>query len=121
MMGSAFLELEFFALVIFSLILPIGIYFYLLTRNKISRHRVTWFGFLMIAMSGVDLYLLQRLREIARVSGSQVDDRVFASEVSIALYLLPAIFAGIGVNVVSHILIDHLKKAEDKFTEDEPS
>ena len=116
-MDSAFLELEFFALVGFSLVFPVGIYFYLLTRNMISRGRVAWFGCLMIAMAGFDLYLLQRLREIARVSASPADDRLFASEVSIALYLLPAIFAGIGVNIVSHVLIDHLKKAEDNFTQ----
>lgn len=43
------------------------------------------------------------------------DDKLFASELSIALYLLPAVLAGIGINVVSHILIHHLLDAEKRF------
>lgn len=44
-----------------------------------------------------------------------LDDAVFTSELATALYLLPALFAGIGVNMLSHILISHLAQAEKRF------
>lgn len=52
---------------------------------------------------------------IAKSSLSGADDQLFSSEVSLALYLLPALFAGIGVNIISHLLISHLEKAEELF------
>jgi hypothetical protein len=36
------------------------------------------------------------------------------------LYLLPALFAGIGINVVSHILVSHRVGAEKKFAQEHP-
>ena len=45
----------------------------------------------------------------------EVDDRLFTGEISIALYLLPAFFAGIGVNLLSHVRIDYVSKVEHKF------
>ena len=32
-----------------------------------------------------------------------------------ALYLFPATFGGIGVNVISHVLVQHLVEAEKRF------
>ena len=72
-----------------------------------------------IGLSGVDLVLLQKLAEKAKLSLSTFDDRLFVTELSIALYLLPAVFAGIGVNLVSHVLIRHLNRAEKRFEQDE--
>ena len=46
--------------------------------------------------------------------------RMFLSEVSLALYLLPAMFGGIGINVISHVLIDHLLDAEKRFRDSHP-
>jgi hypothetical protein len=43
------------------------------------------------------------------------DDAVLIDEISFALYILPALFAGIGINVVSHILVSHLVEAEERF------
>jgi hypothetical protein len=43
---------------------------------------------------------------------------IFSSELSMALYLLPAVFAGIGVNLLSHVLIGHLNEAEQKFDQE---
>jgi hypothetical protein len=40
---------------------------------------------------------------------------LFVSEVSVALYLLPLLFAGVGMNLISHILISHLEDAEKRF------
>lgn len=43
------------------------------------------------------------------------EDLYFASEVALALYLLPMVLAGIGVNLVSHVLVHHLAEAERRF------
>ena len=40
---------------------------------------------------------------------------VFLSEVSFALYLFPLMFGGIGVNMVSHALVNHPTAAESRF------
>ncbi len=86
-MTTALYEVDFFLLVITSVLLP----------------------------AGIDFVLLQKLAEKAKMSSSVFDDRLFVTELSMALYLLPAVFAGIGVNLVSHVVIRHLKLAENRF------
>ena len=115
MSKSAFFEIEFVFLILFSFIFPAGIYAYMMWKKVISRKSVLMFGIILIAISGVSIILLQRLNGIAKTSLSNMDDQMFSSEVSLALYLLPALFAGIGVNIISHLLISHLEKAENKF------
>jgi len=115
MNDSIFVEVEFFGLTVFSLILPVIIYGYMMWKQAISRKTVLLFGIILLAISGVNVILLQRLAEMAKASPSLLDDRIFASELSLALYLLPALLAGIGVNIISHILISHLTEAERKF------
>ena len=115
MSGSMFLEGEFFLLVVSSMLLPSVIYGLLFFRPSISRVTVFLLAEALILLSGVDIYLLQSLSAQVKATPSLVDDRVFASELSIALYLLPAVFAGVAVNLISHLLIDHLKYAEQRF------
>ena len=57
------------------------------------------------------------LTVMAKNMHSSRDSRVFASELSVALSLcfLPAILAGIGANVISHILIRHLDHTERRL------
>ena len=112
---SVFLEKEFILLVIFSLLFPALIYGTMWLRRAISRSTVLLFGFMLIALSGMDIYLLQILSNMAKHSFSMLDDKIFSSEISVALYLLPALFAGTGINLVSHILINHLNEAESRF------
>lgn len=112
---SVFLETEFFLLVVFSLILPVGIYAYMMWKSVISRKTVLLFGVILIGLSGVDVFLLQRLTELAKNSPSLLDDAIFVSELSVALYLLPALFGGVGINMVSHVLISHVAYAERLF------
>lgn len=69
----------------------------------------------LILIAGVNVFLLQRLAEMSKHSPSLLDDSFFRSELSIALYLIPAVFAGIGVNMTSHVLVSHLVDAEKKF------
>jgi hypothetical protein len=112
---SVFFEAEFLALIVFSFILPVGIYFYMMWKRAISRKTVLIFGSILIGISGVDIFLMQRLAVMARNSSSLIDDRIFVSEISVALYLLPVLFAGIGVNLISHVLTNHLTDAERQF------
>lgn len=115
MKDSVFFDLEFILLVSSSLVIPIGIYIYLYRKTVISRSSIMIFASILIALSGIDVFLLQTLAESAKSTLSTFDDKVFASGLSIALYILPAIFAGIAVNLVSHILNLHLDEAEKRF------
>ncbi len=69
----------------------------------------------LILLAGIDVYLLKRLAVMAKDSASLLDDYIFSSELSVALYLLPALFAGVGINAISHILINHLTKSEKRY------
>lgn len=112
---SVFVELRFWLLVVFSLVLPAGIYTVLLITRSISRWAVLGFGIALVLIAGVDVYLLQSLASLAKNSPSLADDAVFVSELSIALYILPVVFGGIGVNLISHVLLHHLSGAEKRF------
>ncbi|MCX7178667.1 MAG: hypothetical protein NTX56_07810 [Proteobacteria bacterium] len=115
MADSVFFDLEFFLLVGSSLVLPMGIYFYLYRRRAISRKSVLGYAAILIALSVIDVLLLQSLAASAKSTLSTIDDQIFSSGLSVALYILPAIFAGIAINLVSHILNIHLDEAEKKF------
>ena len=117
---SVFPEIKFWLLVIFSFVLPTGAYIALFTTHTISKRLIFLFGLSLLAIAGVDVYLLQILARSARLSPSLLDDQVFNSELTIALYVLPALFAGTGINLVSHALIRHLEKAERRFEREHP-
>ena len=120
MSTTVFVELRFWLLISFSLVLPTGIYTALLAKKAISRATVLAFGVILVAIAGIDVYLLQSLAASARLTPSLADDTVFVSELSMALYVLPVLFGGIGVNIVSHVLIRHLIDAEQRFTRQHP-
>lgn len=117
---SVFVELRFWVLVAFSVVLPAGIYGLLLRTRAISRMAVLGFGIALVLISGVDVYLLQSLAAVAKNTPSLADDAVFISELSIALYILPVVFGGIGVNLISHVLLRHLTEAEKRFDREHP-
>ena len=112
---SVFVELRFWLLVVFSLVVPAGIYVALLATRSISRLAVLWFGVALVLIAGVDVYLLQTLAALAHTTTSLTDDIVFTSELTVALYVLPLVFGGIGVNLISHVLLRHLTEAERRF------
>ena len=112
---SVFLELRFWLLVVFSVVVPAGIYGALLVTRSISRFAVLWFGVALVLIAGVDVYLLQTLATLAHKTTSLTDDIVFTSELTVALYVLPLVFGGMGVNLVSHVLLRHLSEAEGRF------
>lgn len=118
-MTTALYEVDFFLLVTTSLLLPAGIYATLLLKRSISQWTVLVLALVLITLSCIDFVLLQKLAEKAKLSSSAFDDRMFVTELSMALYLLPAVFAGIGVNLVSHVVIRHLNLAESRFERDD--
>ena len=115
MSTTVFTEMRFWLLVLFSGVLPFAIYWALLIKRAISRTTVLLLGLSLVAIAGVDVYLLQSLATLAKLTPSVADDAVFVSEVSIARYLLPAMFGGIGINIISHVLVSHLVEAEARF------
>lgn len=115
---SVFAETGFWLLIFLSLVLPFGIYGALFIKKAISRKTVMFFGFVLVAIAGLDLYLLQHLSNAAKLHSSLMGDAFFRSELSLALYLLPAMFAGIGVNLLSHALVRHLVEAEERFDQE---
>jgi hypothetical protein len=117
---TLFAELRFWLLIAFSVVIPTGIYTVLLLKRAISRWTVLVLGLALIAIAGLDVYLLRSLAASAAKSAPLSDDAFFNSEVSLALYLLPAMFAGIGINLVAHVLVRHLDEAERQFRKDHP-
>lgn len=119
-MQTVFVQMQFYFLLLFSLIVPVAIYVGLLWRRVISRNTVLIFGVALLLISGVDIYLLQVLASMAKTTSSHWDNTVFLSELSLALYLLPLTYGGIGVNLISHVLIRHLSRAERRFEQKHP-
>lgn len=120
MHATIFTELRFWLLIVFSVVVPTWIYVALLRKRAISRATVLLFGFVLVLISGLDVYLLQSLANAAGSSPSLQDDKIFRSEVSLALYLFPVMFGGIGINIMSHILVSHLLDAEARFKRGSP-
>ena|SRR5450755_2637806 len=115
MAGSVFVELKFWLLVLFSLVAPMLIVWGCLTVRALSRNTVLVIGLVLVGIAGFDFYLLQALAKAALTTPSLADDALFDSEVTVGLYVLPALLAGIGINITSHALIQHLTDAQLRF------
>jgi hypothetical protein len=112
---SVFVEFEFWLLVVFSIVMPAAIIWVCLTIRRVSRPHVLTVALLLVMLAGVDIYLLQTLKHRARETPSTADDMIFDSEITVGLYILPALLAGIGVNIASHVVIQHLSDAQRRF------
>lgn len=115
---SIFTETRFWLMVAISVVLPFCIYGVLIAKRAISRTTVLVLGFSLVAIAGLDVFFLQRLATTAAVTPTLATDVFFVSEIRVALYLLPALFAGLGINVISHVLTTHLASAERRFAEE---
>jgi hypothetical protein len=120
MNNSLFVEIRFWLLVLCSLVAPLVIYTSLLVKRAISRKTVLLLGVVLVWIAGLDVYLLQILSLKAKLTPSLADDYLFSSELSMALYLLPLLFGGVGVNLVSHVLTQHLREAEARYDAENP-
>jgi hypothetical protein len=118
--STIFSSPEFGALLLTAIVLPTTICTYLFVTRSVARWFVLLLALVLIALSGIDLLLLQVLADMASKTPSTLDDKLFAAGMSVALYLLPAVFAGIGVNLLSHALLSHLVRAERRFERDHP-
>jgi hypothetical protein len=115
MRETVFVEFQFWLLVVFSFVVPGIIVWLCLTVRAVSRNTVLALGLLLVAVAGFDFYLLQALARMARLTPSLADDAIFDSEVTVGLYVLPALLAGVGINVTSHVLVQHLTDAQKRF------
>jgi hypothetical protein len=120
MSNSVFAELSFWLMATASISIPIGIYVVLLSKRAVSRITVLVLGVTLIVIAGVDIYFLRHMATAAAKTPSLADDALFLSEISFALYLFPLMFGGIGVNLLSHVLISHLVAAERRFDSQHP-
>ena len=112
---SVFYEMKFILLVLFSLVIPVGIYIFLNKKFSISSWAVAAFALLLVVVAGIDVVLLESLEEMAKTTGSPLHNKIFSGQLSLALYLFPALFAGLGVNLLTHVLVGHLNEAESEF------
>src|SRR5215475_1174981 len=119
MHDSVFVELQFWLLVLFSIVVPAIIVWVCLTVTEVSRNTVLVLGVILAGIAGFDFYLLQALARMARATPSLTDDRIFDSEITVGLYVLPALLAGIGINVTSYVVIQHLTDAQKRFAREE--
>ena len=115
MNATVFFELQFWLLVVFSFVVPGAIVWTCLTVRAVSRNTVLVLGVLLVVIAGFDFYLLQTLARMAKLTPSLADDAIFDSEITVGLYVLPAFLAGVGINVVSYVLIQHLTDARERF------
>jgi hypothetical protein len=76
-------------------------------KRSFSRIAMVMIGLAMRMISGVDIVLLQKRFAMASQSSDLMDDALFSSKPSLALYLLPLVLTGLGINVISHMLPSH--------------
>lgn len=113
--ATVFTQVRFWLLVLCSLIFPAAIFITLFVRREFSKRTVLAFGLMLIVLAGVDIFVLRALSLEAQATPSLADDIVFSSELSIALYIIPAAFGTFGLNMVSHVLMHYLKQKEARF------
>ncbi|MDI1300795.1 MAG: hypothetical protein PSX71_02715 [bacterium] len=82
---------------------------HLLRVEAISRGVLVGYALALLFLSGVDVVLLKMVVVAAKQSQSLLDDVLFLSASSMAFYLLPLVSAGIGVNLLSFSITQHLR------------
>ena len=66
MTATVFTEIKFWLLILFSVVLPFGIYAVLMAKRAVSRRTVLFFGLVLVFIAGVNVYLLQSLTHDGR-------------------------------------------------------
>ncbi|HEX7646148.1 MAG TPA: GGDEF domain-containing protein [Noviherbaspirillum sp.] len=115
MTNSVFFQRDFFLLLVFSVFTPIAGYLYLFKRSSVSRRAVLLLALLLMVMAGADVVLIQSLAAAAKAAAEPIEKKIFSSEISVALYVLPLVSAGLGINLASHSLFRHLSESEENF------
>lgn len=109
MVDVAWLRVEFWLLVASSIAVPLFIVVHLLRVEEIARHTLLAAAVALIVLAGVDVVLLKLVTAAAKQSQSLLDDAVFLSESALAFYLLPLLAAGVGINLLSFAITQHLR------------
>lgn len=107
MHSNLLVEFRFWLLVFLSVVVPV--WMCVIQRRK--RRRPSFLlvlGLALIAISGADVWLLQALAVVSQATPSLLDDKFFNSGMSLALYLFPVGYGGIGINLISNGLSAHL-------------
>lgn len=115
MSQTVFTHVYFWLLILFAGVPSATIYWLALRKRAMSTFVILLLGFSLVAIAAIVVFLLQSLKAQARLTPSVADDVFFNSEVSIALFLLPVMFCGIGINVISHVLMEHLVETRKRF------
>lgn len=113
MNDTVFYRAEFWALVAVSLGFPLALIADLLRKVTVSRRWLVGSAMLLLLLAGLDVALIGRVQELARLTPGLADDAVFLSESQVALYLLPYIAAGVGINLLSFAITQHLRVRRD--------
>lgn len=113
MTETGLVELRFWALIALSMAVPVGLYALLRKRRAISTRTTLLLGVTLVTVAAVDTGLLHSLASGAAQTVTKLDD-VFASEMAIGLYLVPALFGGVGIDLISTVLRNHLQAAEHR-------
>lgn len=106
---TVLIKAEFWALVLTSLALPAGILWHLVRVVRISRRVLIGYSIVLMAISGLDVVLIKTIAVLARETTGLADDKIFLSEYSMALYLLPLITAAVGTNLLTYTITRHLR------------
>lgn len=114
MSGSVFVELHFWVLMLMSIGVPAALYATLHRRRAISPRTVLLLGLTLVGVAAADTSLLRGLQVEAARTPSSIDD-FFASEMAIGFYLVPALFGGVGIDLISSVLRAHLQAAEHRY------
>ena len=106
---SILIKAEFWGLVAVSIALPVAVIWHLVRVVRISRALLIGYSITLMGVSGLDAVLIKAIAVLARQTSSLADDKVFLGEYSLALYLLPLISAGVGMNLLTYTITRHLR------------
>jgi hypothetical protein len=109
MPSPVWIESEFWVLVLCSVLLPLAIIVHLIRAVEINRYVLMGLALALLALACIDFILLGRVANIAHRTPDLLDDRLFLSEASAALYILPLVCAGVGINLLSFVITQHLR------------
>jgi hypothetical protein len=109
MPSSVWIEAQFWALVLCSMLLPLAIIVHLIRAVAIRRYVLMGFALALLALACADFILLGHVASLAYRTPDLLDDRLFLSEASAAFYILPLLCAGVGINLLSFVITQHLR------------
>lgn len=105
-------------LIFFGVIPSFAIYLLLYLKKSTSPLVVFLCGIGLIFVSVVTLFKLGDISEMARVYLNPTGYKQVMTESRLALYVLPFLSAGVGSNLISHVLLQHLRRTEQIYRDE---